>query len=60
MLRSYLILFLFIFLNSLVLSVNAQSIIQEPGEGGGCSNTPPNAMTPAGDGQTGTYLIVEF
>ena len=34
--------------------------MQELGQGGGCSNTPPNAMTPAGDGQTGTYLIVEF
>ena len=31
MLRSYLILFLFIFLNSLVLSVNAQSIISSSG-----------------------------
>jgi hypothetical protein len=34
--------------------------MQELGQGGGCSNTPPNAMTQAGDGQTGTYLIVEF
>ena len=30
------------------------------GEGGGCSNTPPYAMTPAGDGQNGSLIILEW
>jgi hypothetical protein len=36
------------------------TIIQNAGIGGGCANTNPYAMTPAGDGGIGTSYIVEF